>query len=104
MLRFLDGQGIKSERVNKVREGSPHILERMAAGEVHLVFNTTVGARSAEDSVALRRESLTRGLAYYTTVAAADAAARAIVRLSQQGFTVRSLQDRLGLSPVQNKQ
>jgi carbamoyl-phosphate synthase large subunit len=93
--RFLAGQGIDAERVNKVREGSPHILERLAAGEVKLVFNTTVGAKSAADSIALRRESLARGLAYYTTVAAADAAARAIDRLRVGGFEVRSLQERL---------
>jgi len=94
--RFLAGQGIDAERVNKVREGSPHILERLASGEVKLVFNTTVGAKAAADSVALRRESLARGLAYYTTVAAADAAARAIDRLRVGGFEVRSLQERLG--------
>jgi carbamoyl-phosphate synthase large subunit len=94
--RFLAGQGIDAERVNKVREGSPHILERLASGEVKLVFNTAVGARAAVDSIALRREALSRGLAYYTTVAAADAAARAIDRLRQGGFTVKSLQERLG--------
>jgi carbamoyl-phosphate synthase large subunit len=94
--RFLAGQGIEAERVNKVREGAPHILDRLGTGEVKLVFNTTVGARSAADSVALRREALARGLAYYTTVAAADAAARAIDRLRVGGFEVRSLQERLG--------
>ena len=90
--RFLDGQGVPATRVNKVREGSPHILEDIAAGKVQLVFNTTVGASSVHDSFSLRREALVRGVAYYTTVAAADAAARAIERLQKGLFDVESLQ------------
>ncbi len=93
--RFLDGQGVKSTRVNKVREGSPHILEEVAAGRVHLVLNTTVGASSVLDSYSLRREALVRGVAYYTTVAACDAASRAIERLQKGPFSVESLQSRL---------
>jgi carbamoyl-phosphate synthase large subunit len=96
--RFLDGQGVPTERVNKVREGSPHVLERLAAGDVQLVFNTTVGAKSAADSTHLRREAVIRGLAYYTTVAAADAASRAIERLQTGSLTVKSLQARLAAS------
>ncbi|HEY1101492.1 MAG TPA: hypothetical protein VGF99_21310, partial [Myxococcota bacterium] len=57
--------------------------------------NTTVGAKAAADSAALRREAVIRGLAYYTTVAAADAASRAIERIGVQDVQVRSLQQRL---------
>jgi len=78
-----------------VREGSPHILERITSGGIDVVFNTTVGAKAAVDSVSLRRASLMRGLAYFTTVAAADAASRAIARLAHEEVDVRSLQDRL---------
>ena len=93
--RFLDGQGVKSRRVNKVREGSPHILEELAAGGVQLVFNTTVGPKAVADSFPLRREALVRGVSYYTTVAAADAVSRAITRLRDSSYEVRSLQERL---------
>jgi carbamoyl-phosphate synthase large subunit len=93
--RFLQGQGLTSVRVNKVREGSPHILEELAAGRVDLVLNTTVGALSVSDSYSLRREALVRGVAYFTTVAAADAAARAIERLKKGAPSVSSLQERL---------
>jgi carbamoyl-phosphate synthase large subunit len=93
--RFLDGQGVKSRRVNKVREGSPHILEEVAAGGIHLMFNTTVGPGSVADSYSLRREALVRGVAYYTTVAAADAVSRAIMLLKTSTWEVRSLQERL---------
>ncbi|OGQ09634.1 MAG: carbamoyl phosphate synthase large subunit [Deltaproteobacteria bacterium RBG_16_71_12] len=92
---FLAGAGIPSVRVNKVREGSPHVLEEMASGRVALVFNTTVGAASVKDSFSLRREALQRGIAYYTTIAAADAASRAIARVAQGALDVKSLQAHL---------
>jgi carbamoyl-phosphate synthase large subunit len=94
--RFLAGQGIQSTRVNKVREGSPHILDALDAGEVDLVINTTVGAASVSDSFTLRRTALNRGVPYFTTLAAADAAARAIERMAgDHAFRVKSLQDHL---------
>jgi carbamoyl-phosphate synthase large subunit len=98
--RFLEGAGVPSVRVNKVREGSPHVLEAMVAGEVQLVINTTVGAPSVKDSYSLRRGALVHSIPYFTTLAAADAAARAIERMRQGGpFKVKCLQRHLGLSP-----
>jgi carbamoyl-phosphate synthase large subunit len=93
--RFLDGQGIPTIRINKVREGAPHILDELSGGRVDLLFNTTVGPAAVGDSYSLRREALVRGVSYFTTVAAADAAARAIERLQKGPFAVRSLQERL---------
>ena len=92
---FLEGGGVKASRINKVREGSPHILESLAGGQVQLVVNTTTGAASVKDSFSLRREALTRGIPYFTTVAAADAASRAIVRLQNAPLEVCSLQEYL---------
>ena len=92
---FLDGEGIPSERINKVREGSPHVLEAMAAGHVSMVFNTTVGAGSVKDSFSLRREALVRGIPYFTTIAAAEAAAAAVVRMARGPLDVAPLQEHL---------
>ena len=93
--RFLEGAGVPSERVNKVREGSPDVVEALAAGRVQVVFNTTVGAAAVKDSYSIRREALIRGIPYFTTVAAAEAASLAIVRMVQGPFNVRSLQEYL---------
>ena len=71
------------------------MLEAIARGEVQLIFNTTVGAASVKDSFSLRREALMRGMAYYTTIAAADAASRAILRVQQGELAVKSLQEHL---------
>ena len=54
--------------VNKVREGRPHIVDRMLSGAVQLVFNTTEGSQAIADSFSLRRTALTNGIPYYTTV------------------------------------
>jgi len=89
----LSQAGLPSTRVNKVREGRPHCVDRMLDGDVHLVVNTTEGADSIRDSFSLRRTALMRGLAYFTTMSAARAAAVAIQRLQARDMSVRSLQE-----------
>jgi carbamoyl-phosphate synthase large subunit len=89
----LSQAGLPSTRVNKVREGRPHCVDRMMDGDVHLVVNTTEGADSIRDSFSLRRTALMRGLAYFTTMSAARAAAVAIQRLQAGDMSVRSLQE-----------
>ena len=49
--RHLDGHGIPSERVNKVLEGRPHIVDAITNGEVDIVFNTTEGAKALAELV-----------------------------------------------------
>jgi carbamoyl-phosphate synthase large subunit len=89
----LSQAGLPCTRVNKVREGRPHCVDRMMDGDVHLVVNTTEGADSIRDSFSLRRTALMRGLAYFTTMSAARAAAVAIQRLQTGDMSVRSLQE-----------
>ena len=68
---FLTKAGVEVERVNKVREGRPHCVDRMLDGDMHLVVNTTAGAQAIKDSFAIRRTALVRGIPYYTTLSAA---------------------------------
>ncbi|MGD9816341.1 MAG: carbamoyl-phosphate synthase large subunit [Hyphomonadaceae bacterium] len=90
---YLKGQGIPVERVNKVLEGRPHIVDLMKNGEVQLVFNTTEGAQSYRDSYSIRRTALTQNIPYYTTVSGARASIQAIRRLkSGAPLGVRALQ------------
>ena len=55
----LAAAGLPVSRVNKVREGRPHIVDHMLSGGVQLVFNTTEGAQAIADSFSLRRTALT---------------------------------------------
>ena len=63
------------ETVSKVKEGRPHCVDRILSGDVQLVVNTTEGARAISDSKSIRRAAVTRGVAYFTTLRAAQAAA-----------------------------
>ncbi len=87
---FLREQGLEVELVKKVLEGRPNIVDAMKNGEVQLVFNTTEGRQSLEDSFSLRRTALMMKIPYYTTTAGALAAAQAIT--AQGELEVRPLQ------------
>ena len=89
---FLTDIGLEATQVRKVLEGRPHIVDAMKNGEVQLVFNTTEGRQSLEDSFSLRRAALMQKIPYYTTAAGALAAAQAIAALLDGSLEVRSLQ------------
>jgi carbamoyl-phosphate synthase large subunit len=88
----LAAAGLPVGAVNKVREGRPHIVDRMRDGGIQLVFNTTEGAQAIADSFSLRRTALTLGIPYYTTVAGARAAVQAIAALTAGSLEVAPLQ------------
>ncbi|RST31011.1 carbamoyl-phosphate synthase large subunit [Sphingomonas ginkgonis] len=88
----LEAAGIPVERVNKVAQGRPHIVDRLLDGQVQLVFNTTEGWQSLQDSQAIRATALTSKVPYFTTAAASAAVARAIAALRGRPLEVRSLQ------------
>jgi carbamoyl-phosphate synthase large subunit len=80
--------------INKVAEGSPHIVEAIRGGTIGLVVNTTLGAREVKDSYSLRRQTLLMNIPYFTTIAAALAACDAIEAVrGEQRVKVRSLQE-----------
>jgi carbamoyl-phosphate synthase large subunit len=90
--RTLEAHGIRCELVNKVLEGRPHIVDLMKNGEVHLVFNTTEGAKALADSKDIRRTALLHHIPYYTTLAGALAATQAIKALAAGTLKVLPLQ------------
>ena len=90
--KYLREQGITVEYVKKVHEGRPHIVDAMKNGGVQLVFNTTSGKQSLNDSFSLRRTALTQKIPYFTTAAAARACVQALKELSKDDYQVESLQ------------
>ncbi len=90
---YLEQQGIPVERVNKVAEGRPHVVDHIIDGEITLIFNTTEGWQSHKDSQSIRRSALNGKVCYFTTAAASLAAAQAIEALRSAELDVRSLQD-----------
>jgi len=94
--RYLVGKGIPNELVRKVKEGRPHVVDRIVDGKVALVVNTTFGKQEIADSFSIRRESLMQGVPYYTTVQAARMAVGALEALARGRLPVLALQDYLG--------
>jgi carbamoyl-phosphate synthase large subunit len=94
--RYLAAQGVKAEKVNKVAEGRPHIVDAIRNGGVQLVFNTTEGATALADSRSLRRAALLHKVPYYTTLSGAVAAAQGIKAYLVGDLEVRALQSYFG--------
>jgi carbamoyl-phosphate synthase large subunit len=90
---YLAEQGLAVERINKVAEGQPHIVDKIIDGDIALIFNTTEGWQSLMDSKSIRQAALANKVPYYTTAAGSVAAAAAISTIRREQLEVRSLQD-----------
>jgi carbamoyl-phosphate synthase large subunit len=86
--------GIPVERLNKLGEGSPHVVDKIDGGDVVLVINTPTGTAARSDGYEIRRAAIARGIPCITTMAGGMAAARAIAA-ARHGVVpeVRSLQE-----------
>ena len=92
--RYLRGRGVPCERILKVHEGRPNLLDRIVSGEVQLLLNTPLGKHAQYDDYMIRRAAVSRRVPYTTTLSAASAAADAIIALRHRRHTVHSLQAR----------
>jgi len=90
--RFIRELGIECAMVNKVADGSPHVVDLMREGKIAMVINTPE-ARGAEDSFSIRRTALELKLPFFTTIAGAHAAVEGIAALRGHSLEVRALQD-----------
>ena len=90
---FFNERGLASTLVLKVNEGSPSIVDRIKQDEVHLVFNTTAGKQAISDSYSIRRETLMKGIPYFTTLTGARAAVGAIEAAKDRRAGPCSLQE-----------
>jgi carbamoyl-phosphate synthase large subunit len=90
----LEQGGVPVQRINKVHQGSPHTVDEIEAGRVHLVINTVrPDPESIADSAKLRQAAVKSGIPYCTTLAAARASVGAIKALGQRSIGVRALQE-----------
>src|SRR5579863_4593329 len=89
--RALSGAGLACRRVNKVREGRPHIVDMIKNDEIDLIVNTTEGKQAIRESNSIRREAVHRRVTYYTTLAAGLATCEAMDHLDE--VEVNRLQD-----------
>ncbi|HSG46563.1 MAG TPA: carbamoyl-phosphate synthase large subunit [Longimicrobiales bacterium] len=93
---YLTRLGIPSQRVFKVNEGRPNIVDHIVSGDVSLLINTPLGKKSQYDDYAMRRAAITYNVPYLTTMSATSAACDALIALRSRRHTVKSLQERVG--------
>jgi carbamoyl-phosphate synthase large subunit len=85
--------GIPADAINKIGEGSPHVVDWIERGEVDLVINTPVGTGARTDGYEIRTAAVARGIPCITTMAGGMAAARAISAARRGEPEVLSLQE-----------
>ncbi|RME88462.1 MAG: carbamoyl-phosphate synthase large subunit [Candidatus Hydrogenedentota bacterium] len=86
---YLNKQGISNiQKVNKVHEGSPHIVDKIKSGEVHYIVNIPADVITRNDAFEIRVAALQYNVPYATTVAAAMAAAKGIAQMKQKQIEV----------------
>jgi carbamoyl-phosphate synthase large subunit len=95
--RAMRRMGIPAETLNKIGEGSPHVVDWIERGEVDLVINTPVGTGARTDGYEIRSAAIARGIPCITTMAGGMAAARAIAAARRGEPEVLSLQEIHGM-------
>ncbi len=89
--RILQEHGIACERINKVKEGRPHVVDAIKNDQIALIVNTTEGKKAIEASFEIRRSALQHKVCYTTTLSGAEAICHAFEYLN--AGEVNRLQD-----------
>jgi carbamoyl-phosphate synthase large subunit len=89
---FLEKEGLKTERILKMHEGRPNIVDAIKNGEIQLIINTPSGKLSKHDDSYIRKAAIKYKVPYITTTAAAAAAAKGIAASRNGDSPVMSLQ------------
>lgn len=77
---FLKAHGMLAEKVNKVREGSPHVLDLINNGDINIMFNTVLGSTSVYDSHLFRKTAILKNIPYFTSISAMHVLSDAITK------------------------
>jgi carbamoyl-phosphate synthase large subunit len=89
---FFNEQEIESDKIMKVHEGRPNIVDSVKNGEIDLIVNTPSGKLSKYDDSYIRKSAIKYKIPYITTLAGALAAAKGIAAVRKGHGNVKSLQ------------
>ena len=90
---FLADRGIKSNLVNKVAEGSPHVVEYIKDNKIDLVINTTENKQAIKDSFTIRRTSVDLSIPYSTNLRSSKILIKSIISLKKNEISVKAIQN-----------
>jgi carbamoyl-phosphate synthase large subunit len=91
--RVLKAGSVPVERVNKVHEGRPHIVDKIKNREIDLVLNTPLGKREREDDDRIRAAAVSAGIPCITTAAGISAIVQALSAMHRGEYEVKKLQE-----------
>jgi carbamoyl-phosphate synthase large subunit len=91
--QYLAENGVQAEKILKLHEGRPNIVDAIMNGQIKLVINTPIGKQSSHDDSYIRKTAIKYKLPYITTAAAALAAAKGILDCKEKKRDVKSLQE-----------
>ncbi|NIA20881.1 MAG: carbamoyl phosphate synthase large subunit, partial [Anaerolineaceae bacterium] len=91
--KFLTECDVPSRRINKVREGRPHIVDAIKNRQINLIINTPSGKNPRQDEVAIRSNAISENVPLVTTVMAAKSVVTAIAALQAKRPQVRTIQE-----------
>jgi carbamoyl-phosphate synthase large subunit len=89
----ISAMGVPVRKINKIAEGSPHVVDCIRSGEVDMLINTPTGSGARTDGYEIRSEAVRHGIPCITTMTGASAAARAIFAQVEGDVDVVALQD-----------
>ncbi|THB79714.1 MAG: carbamoyl-phosphate synthase large subunit [Desulfobulbaceae bacterium] len=89
---FLSESNIACEKINKISQGRPHILDKVHDGEIGWIVNTSLGKRTTEDSYKIRRAAIDLHIPYTTTANGAAALVRAMKEMKEKSLEVKPVQ------------
>ncbi len=97
---FLEDAGLEVKRINKIREGSPHVLDLIHSGKINFVLNTlTKGKMPHTDGFRIRRAAAEHNIPCFTSLDTALAAGKILEEMNKgEDRSVLSLQEYLALS------
>ena len=75
---YLRQAGLACTGINKVAQGSPHVVDMIQDGQIDLIINTTQDKQAIRDSLTIRREALQHQVCYTTTLTGASALVRVL--------------------------
>lgn len=91
---MIKGAGIETEKINKIYEGRPNIIDALTNGEIDLIINTPNDKKDAVSDSYIRQNAIKHHVPYITTMAAARATAAGIsAEKKGEGVPVMSLQE-----------
>ena len=91
----LEAAGIRVQRLLKLSQGHPNVLDNILNGDLNMIINTPSGKGARTDEGRIRAAATSHRIPCITTIQAADAAVLAMEALRQEEMTVQAVQDRI---------